>query len=192
MHNAKLTLEHLTEKGADEMTDGERESLAGLGKYRDKFIASMDDDLNTADAIAAIFELISEVNGVVSGGASKDYAKAALAELLELANVLGLLACQSEAEGAGADASPGGRTAGQDAGVTGTSSLREPNGGYQAAGTDDSAASGIDDHIRRLIDERAAAREAKDWVRADEIRDELAALGVTLKDTPQGVQVVRA
>ncbi|MDR1496637.1 MAG: cysteine--tRNA ligase [Clostridiales Family XIII bacterium] len=160
MYNAKRTLEHLSEKGSDEMTEAERESLAGIGKYRDKFIASMDDDLNTADAIAALYELISEVNGAVSVGASKEYAKAALAELLELANVLGLL------ERTGAD----------------------DVDGATSGGSDDA----YDADVQRLIEERAEARESKDWARADKIRDELAERGVTLKDTPQGVQIIRS
>ncbi|MDD5822902.1 MAG: cysteine--tRNA ligase [Firmicutes bacterium] len=45
--------------------------------------------------------------------------------------------------------------------------------------------------IQALIDERQEARKAKNFARADEIRDMLAAQGITLKDTPQGVQVIR-
>jgi cysteinyl-tRNA synthetase len=160
IYNAKRTLEHLSEKGLDATTTAERESLSGLGAYREKFISSMDDDLNTAEAMAAIYELISEVNGVVAGGASKEYAKAALAELTELSNVLGLLMSHG-------DEAPSG------------------NGG----GADGSDA---DDDLQRLIEERAEARAKKDWARADEIRDELAARGITLKDTPQGVQILRS
>jgi cysteinyl-tRNA synthetase len=160
IYNAKRTLEHLSEKGWDEPTGAEKKSLAGLGAYREKFIASMDDDLNTAEAIAAIYELISEVNGVAAGGASKEYAKAALAELIELANVLGLLMSREEGDAAGNGEGAGGP--------------------------------GADDEVQRLIDERAEARAEKDWARADEIRDELAARGVTLKDTPQGVQILRS
>lgn len=49
----------------------------------------------------------------------------------------------------------------------------------------------IGDDIQALIDERQAARKEKNWARADEIRDMLAAQGITLKDTPQGVQIIR-
>ena len=49
----------------------------------------------------------------------------------------------------------------------------------------------IDDDIQSLVDERQAARKAKDFARADEIRDLLKERGITLKDTPQGVQIIR-
>jgi cysteinyl-tRNA synthetase len=42
--------------------------------------------------------------------------------------------------------------------------------------------------VQRLIDERLEARRQKNWARADEIRDELAAKGITLKDTSQGTE----
>ena len=51
--------------------------------------------------------------------------------------------------------------------------------------------SGIGDDIQALVDERQQARAEKNWARADEIRDQLAAMGITLKDTPQGVQIIR-
>jgi cysteinyl-tRNA synthetase len=158
--NAELNLKHLSELGADDLTDSERESLDGIGKYRDKFIDEMDDDLNTADAIAVIFELINEVNQTAHGGASKAYAAAALALLRELTGVLGLL----EKHG-GADDSDDGGEAGSGAGE--------------------------DPEVLALIEERGIARAEKNWTRADEIRDILAEKGITLKDTPQGVQIIR-
>ena len=119
-----------------------------LDTHREKFIAAMDDDLNTADGIAAIFELVSEINLDVKDGASKSFAEEALRRIRELTEVLGLFGGEDEEEGLG-------------------------------------------DDIQALIDERQAARKAKNWARADEIRDQLAAMGITLKDTPQGVQVIR-
>ena len=142
------TLEFLTANGTDEPMDDEAAKLASLDRFRDGFIEAMDDDLNTADAIASIFELVSEINLTVKDGASKSYAKEALARIRELTEVLGLFGGKDEEEGLG-------------------------------------------DDIQALIDERQAARKEKNWAHADEIRDQLAAMGITLKDTPQGVQVIR-
>ena len=49
----------------------------------------------------------------------------------------------------------------------------------------------VDEEIEKLIEERQQARKEKNFARADEIRDLLKAQGITLKDTPQGVQIVK-
>jgi cysteinyl-tRNA synthetase len=46
----------------------------------------------------------------------------------------------------------------------------------------------LDEDIQRLIDERQQARHRRDFARADEIRDQLASLGITLEDTRDGVR----
>ena len=50
----------------------------------------------------------------------------------------------------------------------------------------------LDADIEKLIEERQAARKAKNFARADEIRDQLAAQGILLKDTREGVKWSRA
>ncbi len=50
----------------------------------------------------------------------------------------------------------------------------------------------LDEDIEKLIEERQAARKAKDFARADAIRDELLEKGIVLKDTREGVQWKRA
>ena len=50
----------------------------------------------------------------------------------------------------------------------------------------------LDEEIEKLIEERQAARKAKDFKRADEIRDELLKKGIILKDTREGVKWQRA
>ena len=45
--------------------------------------------------------------------------------------------------------------------------------------------------VRELAAERAEARKAKDWPRADAIRDELASLGYAVEDTPSGPKIVK-
>ena len=149
MRNAKSNLKHLIASGSGAMTDEEKTKLESYDQYRDKFIAAMDDDLNTADAISAVFELITAINTAVAGGASKEFAQKSMDTLMELSTVLGLL--QQEVE----------------------------------------ETVEIDDELQALIDERQQARKEQNFARADEIRDMLKAQGITLKDTPQGVQVIR-
>ena len=148
MENCKENLVYLTTAGTDgTMTDSEKEQLAGYDKYRQDFIRVMDDDLNTADAISAVFELITAINTAVKDGATKEFAQKSLKTLMEFADVLGLL--QGKAD------------------------------------------DGVDPEIQKLVDERQEARKAKNFARADEIRDLLKEKGITLKDTPQGVQIIK-
>ena len=150
MRNAKSNLKHLIANGCADMTESEQKAIDEFDKYRQEFIAAMEDDLNTADAISAVFELITAINTAVKDGASKEFAKKSLDILLELTSILGLLEQDTEEE------------------------LTE-----------------VEPEIKALIDERQAARKAKNFGRADEIRDELKAKGITIKDTPQGVQIIR-
>ena len=50
----------------------------------------------------------------------------------------------------------------------------------------------VDDEISKLVEERQQARAEKNFQRADEIRNMLKERGITLKDTPQGVQIIKA
>ncbi|MGI6722282.1 MAG: cysteine--tRNA ligase [Anaerovoracaceae bacterium] len=147
MENARDNLKFLIENESGTMSDEEKKTLEGFDAYRQKFIAAMDDDLNTADAISAVFELITAINTAVRGGCSREFAQKSLDILKELTYVLGLLQ-QEEDES-------------------------------------------IDDDIQALVDERQEARKNKNYARADEIRDMLKEKGITLKDTPQGVQIIK-
>lgn len=74
--------------------DGEADTalVEELSKRRAQFIAAMDDDLNTADALAAIFELVRDVNTkVIDQGQSKETVNAAIKLFDELCGVLGIL-----------------------------------------------------------------------------------------------------
>lgn len=50
---------------------------------------------------------------------------------------------------------------------------------------------GVDPEILALVEDRTAAKKAKNFARADEIRDMLKERGITLKDTPQGVEIIK-
>ncbi|MCR5617098.1 MAG: cysteine--tRNA ligase [Clostridiales bacterium] len=70
---------------------GDEALYAVISKAGDEFISCMDDDLNTADAITAIFNLVRETNTAVGTGNCSDKAlKAALDKLIELTDVLGI------------------------------------------------------------------------------------------------------
>ena len=119
------------------------ESTVDFNKYKQEFIDAMEDDLNTADAITAVFNLVKQVNTMLKGEVSKTDLENALSMFDELCSVLGLV--------------------------------------YNVA--DDS----LDSEVEKLIAERTQARADKDFKKADEIRDKLKQMGITLKDTPQGV-----
>ena len=81
-------LDFLADKVADEaITEAEQETL---NSFRDKFITAMDDDLNTAEAIGIIFELVREINTNTKENATKGYVEAAKAVLTELTGVLNI------------------------------------------------------------------------------------------------------
>ena len=108
----------------------------------------MDDDFNTADAIAAVFELVKFMNTHTAAENSKTYLEALKKELLDLTDILGVIAEKEEEL--------------------------------------------LDTDIENLIAERQAARKAKNFARADEIRSELLNKGIILEDTREGVKWKRA
>jgi len=61
-----------------------------------------------------------------------------------------------------------------------------------ALGVLEKPAETVPDEIQSLLDERQAARAAKDWAQSDALRDKIAALGWTVKDTPKGQAVTKA
>ena len=121
---------------------------AFVEERKNEFIAAMEDDLNTADALAAIFMLVRDINTAIAGGAKKATLEAAADIFDQLTGVLGLV--------------------------------------YNRK-TDN-----LDSEIEALIEQRTAARKAKDFKTADEIRDKLKEMGIILEDTPQGVKWTRA
>ncbi len=126
----------------------EKSWLQEAGSFAEKFDAAMDDDFNTADAISAVFELVRFANANVTQQSTKAYVEAVYRELLELADILGLI-LEKEKEILAED-------------------------------------------VEKLIEERQAARKAKDFARADEIRDMLLAQGIILEDTREGVKWKKA
>ncbi len=147
--NAADNLKYLMGAAAvQEMTAEEKEAFAKTDEFVKGFEAAMEDDFNTADAVAAVFELVKYINTNVSAQNSKECLQSYLELLVKLCDVLGLIVDKKEEL--------------------------------------------LDEEIEKLIEERQAARKAKNFTRADEIRDELLSKGIILKDTREGVQWKKA
>ena len=92
LYTARENLLFLKKNAPDKaMTADEEALLARVKEYADRFDAAMDDDLNTADAMGAIFELVRDANLNLNAETAKAAIQAALDALLELCDVLGLL-----------------------------------------------------------------------------------------------------
>ena len=147
--NATDNLKHLIASvAAEEMSAEEKEAFSKTDAYVEEFEKAMDDDFNTADAIAAIFELVKYANTTATAESSKEYLRGLLDRIVKLGDVLGLILDKKEEL--------------------------------------------LDADIEKLIEERQAARKAKDFARADAIRDELLEKGIILKNTREGVQWKKA
>ena len=92
LYTCRDSLDFELKNAADAEHDGDKAVIDGFNKYREQFIAAMDDDLNTADAIASIFELVRDINtNVVGKTPSKALVEGAIAMFDELTGVLGLV-----------------------------------------------------------------------------------------------------
>lgn len=91
LYTAKFQMLFLLENATTETASAdENDWIAALAKYKKAFIEAMEDDLNTADAIAVIFELVRDLNTVLDETSSQPAIQAAQALFGELTGVLGL------------------------------------------------------------------------------------------------------
>ncbi|WP_394861561.1 cysteine--tRNA ligase [Paraclostridium bifermentans] len=92
LYNTKEKLEFtLSNLKVTDIKENEKSLSEELNSFREKFIAAMDDDINTADAISVIFELARFINTNVNEESSIEFAKKCLAEFEELTNVLNIV-----------------------------------------------------------------------------------------------------
>ena len=145
VENLKYVAEHAS---LQEMTEEEVLKADEAKKFQENFDHAMDDDFNTADAIAAVFDLVKFANTNVSETSSKAFAEDLQAKIQGLCDILGIITEKKEEL--------------------------------------------LDADIEQLIEERQAARKAKNFARADEIRNELLEKGIVLEDTREGVKWKRA
>jgi len=142
LRNFKLRLE------TDALPDGANEKLLErLQVARTAFVEAMDDDLNTAEALAAIFEYVRDANSAMDAGEFRAGNVGSALHLLDRFDEV--------------------------------FKVLEPS----------SAAGEIPaEEVEKLIEERNAAKKARNFGRADQIREELLAKGIILEDTKAGVR----
>lgn len=147
---AAARIEEAVSAGVEgDMTATETENVLAIDAFVKKYEDAMEDDLNTADAISVVFELVKLVNtSIVAGQSTKAYAEKAYDTLKLLCDILGI-------------------------------NVKEE-------------AVLLDEEIENLIQERQDARKAKNFARADEIRNLLTEKGIILEDTREGVRWKRA
>lgn len=139
---------------------------------RAALVEAMDDDFNTAGALAAIFDLVRVLNGFLEAhgiGGNARYAariEAATDTITELLGVLGVAVVLRETESQY---------------PLEVLDLARDFAGY--GGSDPGAA------VEALLTARAVARSERNWAAADGVRDGLAALGFAIEDTPSGARV---
>ena len=142
-------LKHYFEKAeGNEYAEAETALVKEVEALVEKYEEAMEDDFNTADAIAAIFEIVKLANTNTDAESTKAFVQFLFDKIVGLSDILGLIVNKKEEV--------------------------------------------LDEEVEKLIEERQAARKAKDFAKADEIRDKLADMGIILKDTREGVQWKRA
>ena len=99
LYTARDNLDFLCENGEDgPMTAEEQKVADSLPTFRERFQTAMDDDLNTADAMGVLFDLVRTVNTALEGKPTKALAEACRAMFRELSDVMGLLYARKKAD----------------------------------------------------------------------------------------------
>ncbi|MGM0395749.1 MAG: cysteine--tRNA ligase [Bacillota bacterium] len=96
LYSAKKNLEFVLKKDLPETLESDESIMAEIDAFKKSFEDSMDDDLNTADAIAAIFDLVKYTNSNLDEGSSRRTVQYAYDTLMQLAKVLGILTKKEE------------------------------------------------------------------------------------------------
>ena len=97
LYTARKSLLFQIENGEERpLNETEKAFVERLKNYEKRFDDAMDDDMNTADALGAVFELVKDANVTIVQGASREAAKAALKSLEDICDVLGILSKKEE------------------------------------------------------------------------------------------------
>ena len=146
LYTCRDTIDRVMDSLPEGEADGKIRELCE--SRRAQFVEAMEDDLNTADAIAALFDLVKDINTLANGEEPVNKGQMALMRDLfdELSGVLGLCYNRKKEEE-------------------------------------------IPTQVLALVEERSAARKAKDFAKADALRDQIAALGYVVEETRQGTKI---
>ena len=142
----------------DTRMTGDGELMPVIERTRALFSEAMDDDLNTAEALAAFQKMRGDVNKLVERGLSTQQRAQARATFIELGQVFGLFGLERWQFRKGPT---------KPTGLAVTVQL-------------------TDDEVTRQVAERNEARRRRDFAKADEIRNSLAAQGIIIEDRPDG------
>lgn len=96
LYGAKKNLEFLLEKDLPDTLENDEAIIGGINEFEASFEKSMDDDLNTADAVAALFDLVKYTNSNFSEESSRKVVQYGYDTLMKLAMVLGILTKKDE------------------------------------------------------------------------------------------------
>lgn len=165
---AEKAAERLQQAARSEATAGKGEGLIDIDTYRNQFVTAMDDDFNTARALATLFDLAREINRAVESG----YRVAAAQQMLvELSGILGLTLKPSDKPVI-------------DAGLV----ARIRDSVYQELdrAVAEETAQSAEGLIDEMISLRNQLRQAKEWQLADMVRSRLDEAGIILEDTTNG------
>ena len=98
LYTARDNMKHLLASAKDQpLTQEETDFLGRVKADEKRFDDAMDDDLNTADALGAIFEMVKDANVSLNAGSSKAAVESALGSLKALCDVLGILQKEEDA-----------------------------------------------------------------------------------------------
>ncbi len=151
-----------------ELNDADRALGAEIDKATAEFTRQMDDDFNTAGALAAIFGLVTAANTYLADAGEDTSTAVALRASDALVELLGVLGVESVRPAETALPHELVDLAAKEAGFAGD----DPEEAADA-----------------LVAARAEARAAKNWAVADAIRDGIAALGLVVEDTAAGTRI---
>jgi cysteinyl-tRNA synthetase len=138
-------------------------------KAKQEMRAGMEDDLNTARASAAIFDMVREANTLADRGELREGDKAPLLEALQQFDEIFAVIKDDDAEK-----------------MKAAMEWARAHGMLQASDVPAEEISDAD--VNRLIEERNAAKKARDFARSDAIRKQLSDAGIVVEDTKDGIR----